>query len=62
MERPFERGTIHLGELLSMVINHLLAGMILQEDSWNAVPNKYIKYFPQMVLYFIDKSTKDITK
>ena len=38
-----------------MVINHLLAGMILQEDGWNAVPNKY---FPQMVIYFIDKSTK----
>ena len=28
--RPFGRGITHLGDLLSMVINHLLTGMILQ--------------------------------
>ena len=31
MERPFGRGTLpQLGDLLTMVINHLLTGMILQ--------------------------------
>ena len=32
-KRPFGRGNFTLVDLLSMVINHLLHGMILQNDA-----------------------------